>query len=106
MPFYVSASYKDLVCCDVILIDACHLLLGCLWQYDRHTSHDGFGNMYSFSFENKRITLLPTKDTTTPVISSIDLPAHPITTSLGKPVLLSLSPNLLKNFVWPMWFLL
>ncbi|CAL9233877.1 unnamed protein product, partial [Arabidopsis halleri] len=77
VPFTVGSSYKDLVCCDVIPMDACHLLLGRPWQYDRRTTHDGFLNTYSFSYENKRITLIPTRDTSEPVVSSVDLPTPP-----------------------------
>lgn len=52
-----------MICCDVVPMDACHLLLGRPWQYDRRRSHDGFTNTYSFSFENRRITLIPSQDT-------------------------------------------
>ena len=29
-------KYKDEIWCDVAPVDACHLLLGRPWQYDRH----------------------------------------------------------------------
>lgn len=66
VPFSVGTNYRDIVCCDVVPMDACHLLLGRPWEYDRQTMHDGFANTYSFMFENKRITLLPSQDTTSP----------------------------------------
>lgn len=40
-------------------MDACHLLLGRPWQFDRAVFHDGRANTYSFLFLNKKIVLLP-----------------------------------------------
>ena len=60
--FFIGSRYKDQVLCDVVAMDACHLLLGRLWQYDRKVTHDGFTNSYSFSFNNTKIVLLPSKD--------------------------------------------
>ena len=42
-------------------MDACHLLLGRPWQYDRKVHHDGFKNTYSFVFHETKIVLLPSK---------------------------------------------
>jgi hypothetical protein len=39
--FSIGDIYYDKVLCDVIPMDACHLILGRPWQYDRHTMHDG-----------------------------------------------------------------
>ena len=58
----IGSRYKDQVSCDVVAMDACHLLLGMPWQYDRRVTHDGFTNSYSFSFNNTKIVLLPSKD--------------------------------------------
>ena len=33
---------KDKVLCDVVLMHACHILLGKPWQYDRRVTHNGF----------------------------------------------------------------
>jgi len=33
-------KYKDEVLCDVVPIEACHVLLGRPWKYDRHVYHD------------------------------------------------------------------
>ena len=35
--FSIGSKYKDEVLCDVVPMDACHLLLGRPWQYDRKT---------------------------------------------------------------------
>ncbi|GKV08452.1 hypothetical protein SLEP1_g20076 [Rubroshorea leprosula] len=46
--FSISNRYQDEVWCDVIPMDACHLLLGRPWQFDRKAIHDGHANTYSF----------------------------------------------------------
>lgn len=33
-------GYKDKILCDILPMDACHLLLGRPWQYDRKAQHD------------------------------------------------------------------
>jgi len=40
-------------------MDACHILLGHPWMYDRKVMHNGFLNTYSFFKGGKRITLTP-----------------------------------------------
>ena len=42
-------------------MDACHLLLGRPWQFDREVLHDGKKNTYTFKIEKKTITLAPLK---------------------------------------------
>ncbi|GJY22044.1 reverse transcriptase domain-containing protein [Tanacetum coccineum] len=55
--FYCK-SYKDEVWCEVIPMDAAHILLGCPWQFDMKTKHDGFQNTYSFKKDGVNITLV------------------------------------------------
>ncbi|PKI33691.1 hypothetical protein CRG98_045920, partial [Punica granatum] len=43
-------------------MDACHLLLGRPWQYDRRVIHDGRTNSYNFMFENVKIVLVPSRE--------------------------------------------
>lgn len=67
--FSVGDAYKDQIHCDVAPMDACHLLLGRAWIYDRRITHDGFKNTYSFRFQNRNFTLqpsLPEKQQTSP----------------------------------------
>ncbi|GJZ05108.1 hypothetical protein Tco_0538383 [Tanacetum coccineum] len=52
-------NYKEEVWCEVILMDATHILLGRPWQFDRKTKHDGFQNTYSFKKDGVNITLVP-----------------------------------------------
>ena len=46
------ARYKDKVLCDVLPMDACHLLLGRPWKFDRQAIHDGARNSYTFKKDN------------------------------------------------------
>ncbi|GJU25722.1 RNA-directed DNA polymerase [Tanacetum coccineum] len=57
--FSISKSYKDKVWCEVIPMDVAHILLGCPWQFDRKTQHDGFQNTYNFKKDGVNITLVP-----------------------------------------------
>nr|GEX02447.1 putative reverse transcriptase domain-containing protein [Tanacetum cinerariifolium] len=59
--FSMGKTYKDNVWCDVVSMDACHLLLGRPWEYDRAITHNGRANTYSFLFEGVKITLMPNK---------------------------------------------
>ena len=40
-------------------MDACHIILGRPWQFDKKAVHDGFTNRYSFDHKGKKITLVP-----------------------------------------------
>ncbi|PKI38678.1 hypothetical protein CRG98_040936 [Punica granatum] len=64
--FSIGLKYKDVAWCDVVAMDACHLLLGRPWQYDRRVVHDGRTNSYSFMFENVKIVLVPSRETEKP----------------------------------------
>uniref|UniRef100_A0A2N9EHZ3 CCHC-type domain-containing protein n=1 Tax=Fagus sylvatica TaxID=28930 RepID=A0A2N9EHZ3_FAGSY len=61
VPFSIRKKYEDVVSCDVVPMDVCHLLLGRPWQYDRDTCHNGRSNTYSLKLKGKKITLLPMK---------------------------------------------
>ncbi|KAK9177708.1 hypothetical protein WN943_026897 [Citrus x changshan-huyou] len=52
-------KYEDKVLCDVVPMQAGHLLLERPWQFDRRVKHDGFTNKYSFIFNQRNITLVP-----------------------------------------------
>ncbi|XP_071739555.1 uncharacterized protein [Rutidosis leptorrhynchoides] len=57
--FSIGNKYHDEVWCEVVPMDACHLLLGRPWQFDRKTTHDGYKNTYSFLKDGTQITLAP-----------------------------------------------
>ena len=52
----------DSVWCDMVLIDACHILLGRPWQFDRSVVHDGKKNTYTLSIKGKHIVLALVKE--------------------------------------------
>ncbi|WZZ71769.1 hypothetical protein YC2023_083139 [Brassica napus] len=51
--------YEDEVVCNVLPMDACHILLDRPWQFDKKAMHDGFTNRHSFDHKGKKITLVP-----------------------------------------------
>jgi hypothetical protein len=57
--FSIGEKYKDQVWCDVVPMDACHLLLGRPWQYDRRVHQDCYANTYSFFKDGIKIKLTP-----------------------------------------------
>ncbi|XP_074314145.1 uncharacterized protein LOC141649351 [Silene latifolia] len=59
VPFSTGKVYNDEVLCDVVPMDACHLLLGRPWEFDRSTTHQEKKNVYSFKHEGKKVTLTP-----------------------------------------------
>ncbi|XP_010456694.1 PREDICTED: uncharacterized protein LOC104738174 [Camelina sativa] len=58
IPFTIG-KYSDQVVCDVVPMQAGHLLLGRPWQFDKETLHNGRTNYYTFSHNNKNHTLAP-----------------------------------------------
>ncbi|CAN7092682.1 unnamed protein product, partial [Brassica rapa subsp. narinosa] len=52
-------KYQDQVKCDVVPMQAGHLLLGRPWQFDKETIHHGRTNIYSFTHNNKKHSLAP-----------------------------------------------
>ncbi|OMO49566.1 reverse transcriptase [Corchorus capsularis] len=51
--------YNGEVLCDVLPMQACHVLLCRPWQYDNKVHHDGETNKYSFMSGKRPITLIP-----------------------------------------------
>jgi len=56
IPFSVG-NLKDEVLCDILPMDACHLLLGRPWQFDREAIHNGRPNTYRFKLKGRSYTL-------------------------------------------------
>ncbi len=61
--FSIRKQFHDEVLCDVVKMDACHLLLGRPWQHDRSAIHDGKRSSYSLTKDGQRYNLLPMKKT-------------------------------------------
>lgn len=70
--FSIGQNYKDEIWCDVVPMDACHLLLGRPWQYDRKVVHDGFRNTYTFEKDGVKIVLGPMKSGSSPKPMKVD----------------------------------
>jgi len=58
IPFFIG-KYVDEVMCDVVPMQASHILLGRPWQYDRKAIHNGVKNRYTIIKDSKTITLAP-----------------------------------------------
>jgi hypothetical protein len=52
-------TYVDSVDCDVVPMEACSLLLGRPWEFDKDATHHGRSNTYTFVHKRKKVTLLP-----------------------------------------------
>ena len=52
-------NYHDEILCDVVPMQASHILLGRPWMYDRNVMHDGRTNAYSLVMNDEPITLKP-----------------------------------------------
>ena len=58
---FSTGKYHDVVYCDVLDMDVCHLLFGRPWQYDVNALYAGRENVYKFEKDGVRFTLLPLK---------------------------------------------
>ena len=58
MPFRIG-NYEDKVVCDVVLMQASHVILGRPWQFDKAVKFNGRANKYFFIHGNRKITLVP-----------------------------------------------
>ncbi|XP_019059496.1 PREDICTED: uncharacterized protein LOC109117167 [Tarenaya hassleriana] len=58
IPFSIG-KYHDEVICDVVPMQAGHILLGRPWQFDREVKHNGRANQYSFVYDKRKVVLAP-----------------------------------------------
>ena len=49
VPISIGKLYQDIIACDVVDMDACHILLGRPWQYGVNVTHRGNEDIYVFS---------------------------------------------------------
>ena len=52
-------NYTDKVLCDVVPMEACHILLGRPWQFAKKTMHNGLTNEITFTRKEKKFILYP-----------------------------------------------
>ena len=71
VPLLIRKKYTDQVWCDVIIMDACHILLERPRQFDQKTTHDDWRNTYSFQMCDAKIALAPMKDSREPAIKRV-----------------------------------
>ena len=57
--FSIKNNYQEELWCDVIQMDAYHILLGLPWMLDRKVMHNGFLKTYSSCKGGRKITLVP-----------------------------------------------
>jgi len=62
----IGKNYEDEIWCDIVPMDAYHILLGRPWFFDRRVMHDGRMNTYTFYKDHKKITLTPLKSVHSP----------------------------------------
>ena len=55
VPFSIG-KYRNELYCDMVEIDACHLLFGRPWQFDLDVQHSGKDNVYQLEKEEVRFT--------------------------------------------------
>jgi hypothetical protein len=70
--FSIRKKNEDVVSCDVVPMNVCHLLLERPWQYDWDICHNGRNNTYSLKINGKKITLLPMKHQVIPKSQKLD----------------------------------
>jgi hypothetical protein len=56
---FAIGPYHDVVECDVVPMQACHILLGRPWQFDKDSMHHDRLNQYSFLHHDKQTVLHP-----------------------------------------------
>ena len=59
LPLSLGKYYRSNVLCDVVDMDASHVLLGRPWQFDVDSTHKGKENSYSFIWNKRKIIILP-----------------------------------------------
>ncbi|GJS22012.1 hypothetical protein Tco_0450644 [Tanacetum coccineum] len=77
--FSIGKKYKDEVRCDVVPMDARHILLGRPWQFDLKMKHDGFKNTYTFQKDLVTVILGPfdlQKETKNQILSRVEFMAE------------------------------
>jgi hypothetical protein len=60
--FSINKHYSDSLLCDVVEMDACHIILGRPWQYDVDAQHKGRDNIYIIFRDGRKIIFRPLKE--------------------------------------------
>jgi len=54
-------NFEDNVLCDIVPMEACHILLGRPWIFERETIHNSHTNEITFTHQERKIVLHPLK---------------------------------------------
>ncbi|KAB5561275.1 hypothetical protein DKX38_006232 [Salix brachista] len=76
--FSIGRNYADKITCDVVEMDACHMIFGRPWQYDVDATYRGRDNVYVFMSGGQKIVLGPLKEDFSKIEPKVQ----------GKPILL------------------
>ncbi|KAG6738699.1 hypothetical protein POTOM_058321 [Populus tomentosa] len=60
--FSIGQNYLDNITCDVVEMDACHIILGRPWQFDVDAIYKGRDNVYIFMNKGQKVVLGPIKE--------------------------------------------
>lgn len=60
--FSIGKNYADEVTCDVVKMDACHMILGRPWQFDVDDTYRGHDNVYVIMKGGLKVVLGPIKE--------------------------------------------
>lgn len=83
--FSIGKHYSYSILCDVVEMDACHLILGRLWQFDVDVQHQGRANVYIIFRDGWKIIFRP--------LQEVENSTH----SKGKPGLLSTGSEFIEE---------
>lgn len=72
IPFSIG-KYKDELWFDVVDMDACHILLGRPWEFDKDAIHKGKENTYSFKVNGVKMILVPLIESSKPTTPHHDV---------------------------------
>jgi len=70
----IGKNYVDELWCDILPMDACHVLLGRPWLFNRKVVHDGQQNTYTFHKDGRKIILVPLPPHQIPKLKSKENP--------------------------------
>jgi hypothetical protein len=79
--FHISIGkhYSNSILCDVVEMDACHLILGRPWQFDMDAQQQGRANVYTIFQDGRKITFRPLQE----VKNSTHFKGKPVLLSTG-----------------------
>jgi len=52
-------NYEESVLCDIVPMEACHILLGSSWLFEKKTIHSGYTNEITFTHKGNKFVLHP-----------------------------------------------